>query len=370
LSGWSDWRWHWNRSGIWIQAGIEGELLSSLSEEDAHASGGGASIREFNLGVPFGDSGSLSQVQIGVFPVRPGEEPDLFGNYVARYEPYPREISRYRRASDSLGSTGNPGTGLRAALGRAGDPLRSEFLALWELGDVSFFGYLDGTLPHGFDWSLGVGWWHALAGENFRWYEDQLVWAKTDSGYLPIDYARNAGLAYSDSGGITPRGWAASARLQWIGSAEAMGRYGAFGEAALLGIENQPLFYEDRWRRGAATVGAYLPTGGWLQVCLVQAEWRPVGYHLNDALRAQSAERYGFSRGDSASVWSYAALLGRDFGRHWALRGRIAYAPREWTYWMNGSYYQGYGPVSPALNRGGQEFTFQFRAVFRFGRRT
>lgn len=370
LSGWSDWRWHWIRSGIWIEAGIEGEFLSSLDERDYRLSRGGIEVRELNLGVPFGDSatGAASEIQIGIFPVRVEEDADLFGNYVARYEPYPGVIPYYPWTSDSLGSTSRPGQGARIALGAPASPLRSEFLALWDMGDVHVLGYVDGTTAKGLGWSLGAGWRHALASDTRHRIERRRVWAKTDSGYLPIGYAQNAGLAYSDSGGITARGWSFSARLRWIHPDGPAGRFGAFAEAALLGWADQPLYYEDRWRRGAATVGAYLPTAGWLQVCLVQAEWRPAAYHANDALRARPELRYWIAA-EPATPWSFAALLGRDFGRHWALRGRFEYAPRGQSQRMYVGYAPETDPISYGFERGRREWAFQVRALFRFGRR-
>jgi hypothetical protein len=370
ISGWTDWQWHWVRSGIGIQAGIEGEFLASLFQRNSRLGQGGAAVHELNLKIPFGDSGSGSQIQIGAFPIRPGKDPDLFGNYLARYEPYPGVIPYYPWSSDSLGSTQSPGAGLRAALGLPGAGLRPEFLALWDRGDVSFLAYLDGALPNGFDWEMGLGWRNALASESRRKRENYLVWAETDSGYLPIDYAREAGLAYTDSGGITATGWNLSARLSWTRNDEAMGRFGAFGEAGLLGIANQPLYYEDRWRRVAATLGAYLPTWGLFQICLIQAEWRPIAYRMNDAIRARSGERNVFAS-DAVSAWSYAALLGRDFGRHWALRGRIAYAPRARAYGTSRVYgaIPEPDPYWAALDRDRSEVTAQIRAVFRFGRR-
>ncbi len=361
----SDWQWYWRGSGVLARAGIEGGFLFPLSTRYHHLARGGFGLRELNLSVPFGDSGSGSRIQLGVIPVRPGEEPDLFGDYVARYEPYPGLMLKYPWSFDSLGAMEKPNVGLRAALGGAGDPVRAEFLALWERrDDFSFLGYLEGTLPSGFGWGLGMGWRHAVAGEAASQYEDEMIWAETESGYLPIDSARNAGLTSSDSGGITASGWVLSARLRWIRTAEPVGRFGAFGEAALLGVANQPLYYEDRWRRIAATVGAYLPTGGLLQICLIQTEWRPGGYRRNDALQAWAGYGHPYP---SPSAWSYAALLGRDFGRHWGLRARIAYAPRDWTYGTYSIYGPEIDPVYPSRIRGENEFSYQIRTVFRFG---
>jgi hypothetical protein len=370
-SGSSDWQWHWIRSGTWIRAGVYGEYVFPLFEEKnpyRRVSRGWVGVRDLNAGIPFGDPASGFRIQLGYFPIRPGESPDLFGNYVARYQPYPGEAAYPPRASDSLGATGEPALALRAAFGGARDPLRSEFFLLKEEGGLSLLAYLDGALANGFDWGLGAGWRHAFAwdkrGRSDRW----TVWAKTDQGYLPIGFALDTGMAISEAGGISAKGWTLSARLRWMAATEALGRYGAFGEAGLLGLENQPLFYEDRWRRLAGTAGAYLPTGGLLQVCLIQMEWRPGGYHWNEAIRANSAQNY-VQPADAVSPWSYAALVGRDFGRHWALRGSLAYAPRLWSAWINQEYDPAVEPVYPYVHRGKRELAARLRVVFRFGAR-
>jgi hypothetical protein len=46
-----------------------------------------------------------------------------------------------------------------------------------------------------------------------------------------------------------------------------------FAEAALLGVANRPVFYEDRMRRLPVMAGINVPAFGWLDLVSLQAEW-------------------------------------------------------------------------------------------------
>lgn len=377
VAGWAVTQWHLFHleARIGLQAQAEESALYHQNPYSSRMVRSYIQFTEAGLRYAFDGPGGGGDIQLGFFRPHPGTGPDLFGNYILRSEPYPGRMPLENPAADTLGSTADPDLGLRIAYGAEGGPLRAEAMVLESpgvIGDYSWFGFLEGTLPRGLQWSVSAGLRHAFGLTRNHNFYSELVWARGKTGVVPIDSARSAeenGAAFSDSGGITQRALVLSARLEWLQSFSAAGPGGAFGEAALLGWANQPLLYEDRWRRLAVTVGLRPPTWGLLQLCLLQLEWRPGAYHPVGFTYAPYERGY-FEPADVASPWSYAALLGRDIGRHWALRGRFAYAPQVWTdAWYNPGW--GFEPIferiKPDIHRGKGQVSLQVRAEFRFG---
>lgn len=76
----------------------------------------------------------------------------------------------------------------------------------------------------------------------------------------------------------TPAGTVLMARVsldleKLLGVETGRAPFKVFAEAALLGWENQPIFYEDRLRRAPVMAGVHLPTGGALDQLTVQVEY-------------------------------------------------------------------------------------------------
>jgi len=375
-AGWGVWQWHLYR--LEARVGLQGQVIESdpyhETNNNSRFARAGLWFTDMSLRYPLGAPGGGSDIQFGVFRAHPGEGPDLFGNYVTRSEPYPGRMPLPDRAADTLGSAAELSEGLRIASGAVGGPLRAEALLLEEKGDFSCFGFLEGTLPRGLRWSLSAGVRHAFDWHHNDEFYSEPFWAKGGSGVVPIDSARSAeanGSAFSDSGGITQRALVLSARLEWLQAFGKPGMGGAFGEVALLGWENQPLLYQDRWRRLAATLGLRPPTWGLLQLCLLQLEWRPGAYHPIGFTYGSSGSGGYLEPADAASPWSYAVLLGRDIGRHWAVRSRFSYAPQVWTDvrdpWDEG-YERVAERVAPDIHRGKEQLSLQLRVEYRFGR--
>ncbi|MEO6095276.1 MAG: hypothetical protein ABIW76_06260 [Fibrobacteria bacterium] len=60
---------------------------------------------------------------------------------------------------------------------------------------------------------------------------------------------------------------------EMLGLEELTGPFGLYGEVAILGVKNQPIFYENVFNRMPVMVGAYLPTFGLFDKLSVEAEY-------------------------------------------------------------------------------------------------
>jgi hypothetical protein len=99
------------------------------------------------------------------------------------------------------------------------------------------------------------------------------------------------------------------------------GRYGGiFAEAALLGWKDIPLIAPDRAGRTVWTMGARLPTFGWLDICTLQGEW-----HSTSAGTAGE----GIGAGPPAeaprrpSPWRFGLLLSKRIGAGFTAQARL-----------------------------------------------
>jgi hypothetical protein len=83
---------------------------------------------------------------------------------------------------------------------------------------------------------------------------------------LPVSYYTFASTKLMARFTLDPQ---ARARIPWLGREDLK----VFAEAALLGVANQPIFYEDRLKRIPVMFGANLPAFGWLDRLSFQVEW-------------------------------------------------------------------------------------------------
>jgi hypothetical protein len=269
---------------------------------------------EFSLRLPFGPTEAEDGIQVGLMPLQSDPDAVLFGNYLARYSSYSIPQVRGARVWDSLGSLAPRAEAVRIVLGRSGGPLRMEGGIVRDGNDYSWFGLLSGKAPRKVDWGLGISVYRAFDGgskleEPIR---DGMVIVNPDDS-VNRDTVRFTLIAPMFSAR------AAIDFASWLGGTAPEGRYGGvFAEAALLGWKDIPYVLPDRLRRIAWTVGARIPTFGWLDVCVAQLEWR---YKGDGSSKSNNGTWFpGTYR--RPSPWSAGLLLTKRLGAHWEAQAR------------------------------------------------
>jgi hypothetical protein len=320
-------------------------------------------LGEATLGLRLGPPDADEGIRIGTMPLQGNPDAILYGNYLARYLPFPVDEGRGLEKWDSLGSLAPKVAGVSLALGRGDGPVRAEGWLVRDEGDCSWMAFLSGLAPRGIAWGLGASGYRAFA------FGDGSL--STPGKGLAEDTSRAGGfilvdsLSSSDTAFFTHSALLFSARASFdiasllgtrtgaeAGAEAPKGRYGGvFFEAALLGWKEIPVYDPDRWRRFAWTSGTRIPTFGWLDVCVAQVEWRrppedafylsrngtrlppaipipiPISVNhpsdsggLNPAFVNPAAPR-------RASPWNAGLLLAKRFGSHAEVQARfLAYA--------------------------------------------
>jgi hypothetical protein len=296
-----------------------------------------ASLR-LRLGPPDADEG----IQIGLMPLQGNSDATLYGNYLARYQPYPMLEARALEAWDSLGALAPQVAGVRLALGRNGGPVRAEGWLVRDGEDFSWLAFLSGRAPRKIGWGLGVSGHRVFSlrdnlstPANSRTYRDSSGGVFIEDG----DSSSTDTIYFLTYSGLLLSARASVDFASLFGSDTPEGRYGGlFAEAALLGWKEFPIYYPDRWSRFTWTAGTRIPTFGWLDACVAQVEWRratedifrgyrnatwigsvspvPVG---SDTTYGNGGPNPGFDYLGPAprpSPWSFGLLLGKDFGPH------------------------------------------------------
>jgi len=279
---------------------------------------------EASLRLRFGPADADDGILIGRAPLQGDPDAVLFGNYLARYHAYPAYVERGMHGWDSLGTLAPRVTGVRLALGRADGPARFEGWLRNEDGNAfSLIGFLSGRAARKAEWGLGVQAYRAFArragevqdpGKECLAPCDTLGGAVVGTGSPDTAYYEIVRVPIL----VSARASADFASL--FDPNAPPGRYGGlFAEAAVLGWEDQAPFFADRARRIAWTLGARLPSFGWLDVCTLQWEWRPrpdnpftlhwvgVGSWVPAAQESSAPRR---------PPWSLGILLAKRFGPH------------------------------------------------------
>jgi hypothetical protein len=302
-------------------------------------------LTEASLRLRFGPSDANDGIQIGLMPLQGNPDAILYGNYLARYQPYPLFEGRELGAWDSLGALAPRVAGIRLALGRSDGPARAEGWLVRDEEFYSWLAFLSGRAPRKVEWGLGVSGHRAFTLRN------NLV---SPGKNLPIGDTSGAGgfieqdslSTSTDTVTYTLSSLLFSARASLdfasLFGSDAPGRYGGvFAEAALLGSMEVPEKLSDRWRRLSWTAGTRIPTFGWLDACVVQVEWRrdpaDVFYY---GLGNGSWLPAGETRPPRPSPWSEALFLAKGIGPHVEAQARAAtfrdYAGRGWQ--MSGRF--------------------------------
>lgn len=233
-----------------------------------------ASLR-LRLGQPETDQG----IRIGWMPLQGNPEAVLYGNYLARYQPYPVFVARGAAAWDSLGSLAPRVAGALLALGRPDGLLRAEGWLVKDDRDYSWLAFLSGQAPRKIKWGLGVSGYRVFTpGENLVTPAKEPATGDTAGSVFIDDDLPGSGDTVYFTYSATLYSARASLDFASLAGSASAGRYGGvFAEAALLGWNVYPPYYPDRWSRFAWTAGTWIPTFGWLDACLAQVEWRRPG---------------------------------------------------------------------------------------------
>lgn len=267
------------------------------------------------LRYPFGADPQGAAIQAGVMPLQSHDNAILFGNYLVRKDPHHDFNRRVVTDLDSLGSLAPSLTGIALTIGDQGAPARAE---AWLFGDdeeYSLFGLISGTALHGFEWGFGFCAYRIIPQRDAETY---LHWESSDDSIPDTVQWTYRDFLFS--------GQAAIDIASLLKNDNPKGLYGGlFAEVALLGWKHNPFTTMGRFDRLIWTLGAHLPTFGWLDVFVVQLEKRP-----------QWNYRPEWSSGwatPHVSPWSAGALLSKSIGARLSFQFRVMTGQRvfEWS---------------------------------------
>ncbi|MBW8890474.1 MAG: hypothetical protein JF616_22200, partial [Fibrobacteres bacterium] len=242
-------------------------------------------VGEASLRWRFGGTEADDGIQIGLTPLQGNADAILFGNYLARYSPYPTVEARKPAAWDSLGTLAPRVEGIRLALGSGAGPVRAESWIVKDQDEnevdakFSLLVFLAGRAPRKVEWGLGLSAYRAFSMPPSHSIDQPGKSCSTpcdSSGILIVDSIQADTVKIPAMHTPILISARTSVDIAALFAADAPeGRYGGlFAEAALLGWENNSFYAPDRSRRIAWTMGARLPTFGLLDLCMVQGEWR------------------------------------------------------------------------------------------------
>jgi hypothetical protein len=287
-------------------------------------------LGEASLGLRLGAPDADEGFRIGVMPMQGNPDAILYGNYLARYHPFPTGEARGLKAWDSLGALAPRVAGMRLALGRNGGPLRAEGWLARDEGDYSWFAFLSGRAPRKIDWGLGVSGYREFTSQgdlvSTPGKDAPLGDSPYAGGFIAVDSLPPA----ADTVYYTYSAVLYSARVSLdivslLGVRAPADRYGGFfAEAALLGWKNQPIYYSDRWDRILWTVGTRIPAFGWLDVCVAQVEWRRPSDYVYYGWGLGSWIPPDVPRPRRPSPWAGALLLAKRMGKHAEAQARAS----------------------------------------------
>jgi hypothetical protein len=294
-------------------------------------------LSEASVRLRWGPSEADEGIQIGLMPLQGNPDAILYGNYIARYQAFPVYERRGLESWDSLGALAPKATGIRLALGRDDGPVRAEGWMVRDGGDFSWLALLSGQAPRKIKWGAGISGYQAFNLDQIFETPGNSTLTQGNSPTNPVpsqgDFIEvDSSSSPGDTSFYTSSVLLFSARVSLdlaslFGLDAPEGRYGGlFAEAALLGWQDQPTAYPDRWDRFLWTAGTRIPTFGWLDACVAQAEWRRPQENYRYS-------RYGYNgswipggepRPPRPSPWRESLLLAKNIGPHVTAQARIS----------------------------------------------
>jgi hypothetical protein len=268
----------------------------------------GARILQFGPGVgeaqgvySFGNPAEpSSRLQFGLFPIKYNPDAANLGEYLYRSGTYPGYI--WNGGWSYVNSASYLAQGVRWTLPSFNGKLTHDFTLFMErdiepIHDLSP-GYIVTAKPVPFvEVGAGAVWAHAVSlkkeTERNGITPNRIENAYSKTTDRPVNYAGDsspcedsltAGSSSSDCGYYTFRGFKTMARASvdvgmLLGlNAIPSGEFKLYSEIALLGVQNQPFYYENRLERMPVMVGLNLPTFGLLDRLAVEAEYHKSRY--------------------------------------------------------------------------------------------
>lgn len=322
-------------SHLSLRVGVGAWLAPNSVAYDAIDGSGSARVArwrfqldEFFARLDLSPKGWGLQGKAGLFSQRTDPDAALAGEYLLSYQTYPQVPLRAGRPWDRPDEPSVRAWGLSASVLSPAKAWHHEALLLldtlphWGTHELSLAYLLSHAPTAGFEWGAGFEWF-GLAGLGAPdGGEDPAgPFVKTDSGWFVPDAPDSTGSPEVDTVYYTfhREGVKAMVRAAWDAKAwlplKSRKRWDGrvFAEAALNGLANQPIFYENRGDRFYFTAGADVPTFGVLDRFCVQWESRPalVIQSTNVAWMSPARIDMRHDRG-----WTLAAMVEREFFAH------------------------------------------------------
>ncbi|GEM_PF-1840250 len=207
-------------------------------------------------------------LKFGVFDFKYNPDSKDLGEYLVRSEAYPT-ILESSQGKDLLGYSNSRVAGVLYSID--GAYLRHTALLYAEqsnepVNDVSA-AYFIAAGPKTAEISLGIDYARFL---KFG-----------DSTYLTNDIQTVENAKYVQANGLTTRAWKfiLRGRLDLASLLSMKDSFGIYGEAAVLGLKSDTLYYKNIRERMPMMVGVDLPTHGWLDVLSFEQEYFPNPYY-------------------------------------------------------------------------------------------
>ncbi len=283
----------------------------------------------------------------GLFPFAANPDADVFGDYLLRYGAYPGFIERTQPGWSDLGNTPVPLSGIDLNLITPSGKFQHQFLGLVDSSasgqgkDYSLVYILNFSATENVELGFGMEWlrFASTRPDETTPNDRDNAYVKTDTGYVLLLWD-TTGSVVGDMGFYTRTATQIMVRaafnLQGILGLKSWGKkdWRVYGEAALLGIANQPIYYDDRFRRCAFMTGINLPSFGWLDRFEIAAEWHQPHFSNSDYYRSV----YGFPFNSSApfkdppEYWKESVFISKSIFHWLSIQGQYIHYPVNAVY--------------------------------------
>ena len=281
-------------------------------------------------------------LQFGLFPYKYSESVNL-GEYLFRSGTYPGTL--VSGGWSYINAAAYMAQGARVNVPMLDGKLSHDFTFFMErdlepTNDLSP-GYLVNYRPVPFfEVGAGVVWAHALSFNSDRLdrHDDNNRYSKATGRPTAGDTVASpcaSGTDASDCGYYTFKGFKTMARASVdLGSliALAPGEFKLYTEAALLGVKDQPYFYEKKTERMPVMVGVNLPTFGLLNRLAVEGEYQKTPFPNNNSsvlskqfpIPVGDGEAFNFDPDDAKARWKWTVYFRRQLINGVSLYGQAA----------------------------------------------
>ena len=279
----------------------------------------------------------------GLFDFAADGDATVFGDYLLRYGAYPgMGVERPQNGWAPLGDTKVPLSGIDLGLSAPSGKFRQQLLGMVDSSasgkgsDFSLAYVLDYPAGGNVELGFGIEWLRfasTVPDETTPKNRDN-AYVKTDTGYVVLLWD-TTGTVAGDTGYYTRTATQIMIRaafdLQGIFGLPSWGEkdWRVYTEAALLGVANQPVYYDERFRRFAFMAGVNLPSFGLLDRFVVEAEWHQRHYSFPDYIRFASFPPPvpGVPIKDPSERWKESVFISKTFFHWLSLQGIFIHYP-------------------------------------------